>query len=190
MSVSMREKREQMRIDGILDAAQEVFLEKGYYGASVNDIAERAVVSKSTIYQYFDSKESILNAMLARGYRVLTRHVRDCTDGIGDVRLRLFTLIHAELEFFERRRDFFQMLLVEKLDVETGASNDIVPAYHEHLLFLEQEITWFSVNGLFRNVAPEDAAYMIFATMRAFATRCRKSLRGSAPSGRPATGSV
>jgi len=47
----------------ILEAATEVFSQKGYAGASVADIAARADVGKGTIYEYFDSKEDLFFAV-------------------------------------------------------------------------------------------------------------------------------
>lgn len=169
--LSIKERREKKRTNEILDAAQEVFLEKGFYGATVNDIAERALVSKFTIYQYFGGKDSILNEILARGYSILTRVVEKHIKGIKGPQKRLFALIHAELEFFEKRKDFFGMLLVEKLDFESEVKNDILPSYQEHLSFIEKELRAGVKQGAIRRVDAEDAACMVFATMRAFAIR-------------------
>lgn len=54
----MRVKSEAKR-NGIVDAAMEVFLEKGYVAASMSDIARRAGGSKATLYSYFASKEEL-----------------------------------------------------------------------------------------------------------------------------------
>lgn len=48
----------------ILEAAWDVFRRLGYDGASMNDIADAAKVSKPTLYVYFDSKEGLFAAML------------------------------------------------------------------------------------------------------------------------------
>ncbi len=54
----------------ILDAAQALFLEKGY-GASVDEIAERAGVVKQTVYSRFRSKEDLFAACVrAAAWRV------------------------------------------------------------------------------------------------------------------------
>ncbi len=47
----------------ILDAALEVFGEKGFHGASVPDLASYAGVGAGTIYRYFDSKEALVNVL-------------------------------------------------------------------------------------------------------------------------------
>ena len=49
----------------ILDAAQRVFLKRGYQGASLDEIAEVAPASKPTIYAHFDGKEALFEAVVA-----------------------------------------------------------------------------------------------------------------------------
>jgi AcrR family transcriptional regulator len=48
----------------ILTASTQLFAEKGFIGASISDIAEIVGVSKSSIYHYFPSKESILHDLI------------------------------------------------------------------------------------------------------------------------------
>jgi AcrR family transcriptional regulator len=50
----------------ILKAAQETFLEKGFEGASINDIADRAQINKSLIYHHFESKENLWRTIKTR----------------------------------------------------------------------------------------------------------------------------
>ncbi len=49
----------------ILDAATKVFLEKGYLGASMDEIAELAAVSKQTVYAHFSTKEALFIAIVS-----------------------------------------------------------------------------------------------------------------------------
>src|ERR1700741_2714508 len=56
----------------ILDAAQRVFLKKGYQGASLDEIAETAPASKPTIYAHFPGKEALFEAVVARVIEGLT----------------------------------------------------------------------------------------------------------------------
>lgn len=169
--LSIKEKREQKRINEILDAALEEFTEKGFHGATVNDIADRALISKFTLYKHFDAKDAILNAILSRGYEILTGSVTKRINDVNDPRQRLMGIIRAEFEFFENRKSFFQMLLLEKLDFESEVKNNVLSSYQKHILFIENEIQNGIKKGSFRFVNAEDAACMLFATLRAFALR-------------------
>jgi len=56
----------------ILDAAQRVFLKRGYQSASLDEIAETAPASKPTIYAHFPGKEALFEAVVARVVEGLT----------------------------------------------------------------------------------------------------------------------
>src|SRR5688572_24113470 len=49
--------------EAILAAALELFVERGFWGTAVPEIAERAGVGAGTIYRYFESKEALVNAI-------------------------------------------------------------------------------------------------------------------------------
>ncbi len=56
----------------ILDAAQRVFLKRGYQSASLDEIAQTAPASKPTIYAHFPGKEALFEAVVARVIEGLT----------------------------------------------------------------------------------------------------------------------
>ena len=58
----------------ILAAALELFVERGFYGTAVPEIAERAGVGAGTIYRYFESKEALVNE-LYREHKLRFEHV-------------------------------------------------------------------------------------------------------------------
>jgi TetR/AcrR family transcriptional regulator, repressor of fatR-cypB operon len=51
------------RRESIMKAALESFVERGFYGTSIPEIASRAEIAAGTIYHYFDSKEALVNAL-------------------------------------------------------------------------------------------------------------------------------
>ena len=53
------ESRSDRKRKALLLAATEVFLDKGYDGASMDDVAAKAAVSKPTVYKYFSDKEKL-----------------------------------------------------------------------------------------------------------------------------------
>ncbi|MFC6636812.1 helix-turn-helix domain-containing protein [Sulfitobacter sediminilitoris] len=63
--LSRRERNRLERQNRILDAAIKVFAEAGFPGASMDEIARQAGLSKPTLYQYFTSKEALFEAMMA-----------------------------------------------------------------------------------------------------------------------------
>ncbi|HET8729134.1 MAG TPA: TetR/AcrR family transcriptional regulator [Alphaproteobacteria bacterium] len=59
-------RRAEARPDEVLDAALELFIEKGFAATRVEDIARRAGLSKGTVYLYFPSKEAVIEGLVRR----------------------------------------------------------------------------------------------------------------------------
>ncbi|MCX5744686.1 MAG: TetR/AcrR family transcriptional regulator [Proteobacteria bacterium] len=59
---ALAEKKSDKR-EAILDAALDLFVERGFHGTAVPEIADRAAVGAGTIYRYFESKEALVNAI-------------------------------------------------------------------------------------------------------------------------------
>ena len=59
-----RERRKEARPGELLDAALELFVEKGFAATRVEEVAARAGVSKGTLFLYFQSKEELLKAVV------------------------------------------------------------------------------------------------------------------------------
>ena len=81
------------RKDQILDAASEVFIERGFQKARMDDIAQEAELSKGALYWYFKSKDEIVLGIYDR---VFSREARDLealvsAEGCASDRLILYT---------------------------------------------------------------------------------------------------
>jgi AcrR family transcriptional regulator len=61
------ERRKESRPAELLEAALDLFAEKGYAATRLDDVAQRAGVSKGTLYLYFDSKENLFKAVVRQG---------------------------------------------------------------------------------------------------------------------------
>jgi len=59
-------KKAQERRNEILDAAEELFNQKGFDGTSTNDILEKVGIARGTLYYHFKSKEDIMDALIDR----------------------------------------------------------------------------------------------------------------------------
>lgn len=87
------ERRKQARSGELLDAALELFVDKGYAATRLEDVAARAGVSKGTLYLYFADKEELLEAVV-RGNLVplleAFRHEIEQSDATSSGLLALF----------------------------------------------------------------------------------------------------
>jgi AcrR family transcriptional regulator len=92
----------------ILEAARQNFVKRGVAATTVDAVAKAAGVAKGTVYLYFDSKDAILRDILTQDLQ----EFQDCTLSAirrpGSARARVDAYLRAALEFFERKRDFFE----------------------------------------------------------------------------------
>jgi AcrR family transcriptional regulator len=73
-TISQRQRRKDARPLELLDAALELFVEKGFAAARAEEVAQRAGVSKGTLYLYYPSKEELFKAVIVRN---LTSRIAD-----------------------------------------------------------------------------------------------------------------
>jgi AcrR family transcriptional regulator len=97
----------------ILEVAGRVFAARGYHGASMDEIAAQAGITKPLVYAYFGSKEELYVAYIERAGRQLLARMREATDRDAPPleRLRAGTL--EFLRFVEERRDGWRVLYSE-----------------------------------------------------------------------------
>jgi AcrR family transcriptional regulator len=86
----------------IMDGARHAFLANGFDGASMNDIARTAGVSKGTLYVYFDSKEQLFEALIREERSQQAERLCNFTNENPDVRDVLFNFGRRLLEMMTR----------------------------------------------------------------------------------------
>jgi AcrR family transcriptional regulator len=75
MSPRTKQQYEEIRKSSkgkIMSVALKLFVEKGYHASSISQIAAKAKVSKGLMYNYFDSKEKLLEEIILEGFNALT----------------------------------------------------------------------------------------------------------------------
>jgi AcrR family transcriptional regulator len=86
----------------LLAAAQEVFVANGYHAAAMDDIAERAGVSKPVLYQHFPGKLDLYIALLDTQAEALAGAVIDALAGTSDNQARIHAVLSAYFAFVDR----------------------------------------------------------------------------------------
>jgi len=99
------ERREQL-----LEIARRLFAERGFDGASVEEIAARAEVSKPVVYEHFGGKEGIYAVVVDREVRQLLEMMRDALTA-GHPRELLEQAAFALLDYVEQSSDGFRILV-------------------------------------------------------------------------------
>jgi AcrR family transcriptional regulator len=136
------ERRPEARVPELLEAALHVFAESGYRRTRLDDVANRAGVTKGTIYHYVDTKESLLLAVIehyqaiafGRIEEVLRDQSLDESARLGMVVRRTFVASH------EGRRPLLALLI-------RGIATE-VPRVHERWLRDGPVRLWTVIAGI------------------------------------------
>jgi AcrR family transcriptional regulator len=98
--VALRSRRKPMprrRAPEIIDAAARVFAERGFHGASTQDIADVLGIRQASLYYYFASKEAALELVCLRGVEGFFESATAIAKGTGNCANRLSRLIDSHL---------------------------------------------------------------------------------------------
>ena len=114
----------------LLAAAQEVFVANGYHAAAMDDIAERAGVSKPVLYQHFPGKLELYLALLDTHCDAIIAKVRSAMLSTTDNRERVRGAVRAYFEFVDHESEAFRLVF------ESDLRND--PQVRERVERVEQ----------------------------------------------------
>lgn len=117
MGISERKERErQQRVNDIIDAAEQVFFEKGVDVATMDHIAEKAELSKGTLYLYFKNKSDLQVAIHARGLKILEQLIEEAVDVDQSGLEQLKSISQAYFRFSTDYENYFgSVIMFDKL---------------------------------------------------------------------------
>ncbi|MBC7460284.1 MAG: TetR/AcrR family transcriptional regulator [Thermoleophilia bacterium] len=110
------ERREQL-----LDVGGSIFAEKGYDASSVEEIAQKAGVTKPVVYEHFGGKEGLYAVIVDREMREVLERITRALEPSGAF-ARLEAAAEAFLRYIEERPDGFRVLLRDAPLVTGGAT--------------------------------------------------------------------
>ncbi|MCX7709284.1 MAG: TetR/AcrR family transcriptional regulator [Clostridia bacterium] len=93
----------------ILNCALELFASHGYDAVGVQEVAEKARVTKPTLYHYFGSKKGLLEAALNENFVHMEEKIRKAAQYNGDLPLTLHRLVAAYFSFASNHPLFYRM---------------------------------------------------------------------------------
>ena len=162
-----RRRRKAERPQEILEAAFAEFSRNGYASTTLEQIAERAGVTKGTIYVYFENKEHLFISMVREFTKAATETVHglfETHDGsTADLLRAQFSYIYQHIVEDKRRREVVRMLIAEAPRFPALADR-----YHEEILrpcldMLRQAIQRGVDRGEIRQSAIVDSPQVVMA---------------------------
>jgi AcrR family transcriptional regulator len=148
----------------IIAAALELFANKGYHSTSISSIAEQAGISKGLIYNYFDSKKSILLAIfddaMQVGDEILARY-----KGLKDPYEIMRRMTEDTFDFLRIKKQYGQLLtaislqpgvadeLNEFIDIAFKKNTGIITALYKQIGHKDPYISGLMLSAVFDGVS-------------------------------------
>jgi AcrR family transcriptional regulator len=124
----------------LLEAAREVFVAKGYYAAAVDDIAERAGVSKPVVYQHFPGKLELYLALIDDSAATLVAAVRNALASTSDNHERVEATMSAYIAFVDDDGGAFRLVFESDLIHEPVVRERVELVQHECAVLISDVI--------------------------------------------------
>ena len=99
----------------LLRAAQDVFVAQGFHAAAMDDIADRAGVSKPVLYQHFPGKRELYLALLEEHVSELADRVAEAMGATDDNRERVDAAVGAYFDFIDAEGEAFRLVFESDL---------------------------------------------------------------------------
>jgi AcrR family transcriptional regulator len=148
-----RERRAQL-----LSSALEIFVAQGYHAAAMDDIAERAGVSKPVLYQHFPGKLELYLALLDNACDQIIDNCRLALDSTHDNKLRVGATVDAFFEYVALDTGAFRLVF------ESDLTNE--PAVREHVERVTTECAALIAHVIRDDTGlPDDASYLLAVSL-------------------------
>jgi AcrR family transcriptional regulator len=124
----------------LLDAALEVFVSRGYHAAAMDEIAERAGVSKPVLYQHFPGKLELYLALLDESVDILVETVREALGSTTDNKQRVAATFGAYFEFVGGEGQAYRLVFESDLSNESAVRDRLERAQRECAELISQVV--------------------------------------------------
>jgi AcrR family transcriptional regulator len=143
--------RTRRRAAEIIDAAARVFAERGYHGASTQDIADVLGIRQASLYYYFTSKEDALEQVCMLGVEGFVERAAAIAAGPGSPGDHVRALVASHLAPLEDRRDYMRVFLRDRSHLPDVSRRRVGRLSRRLERIIEAEFAAGVASGEFRN---------------------------------------
>lgn len=163
--IPLTEEEQERRRHEIFAASSHLFLDKGFNETSMREIAEAAGIGKSTLYDYFRSKDDILVSYFEHELGDITDMAKEIIQQDLGVTEKLRNIMQMHLEYLVDNKNIFLKLTMESQRLALQSQQRIQTARHAYQDMLRDLIEEGISLGEFRPVNPLLAARSIFTLL-------------------------
>jgi AcrR family transcriptional regulator len=160
--IPLTEEEQQRRRHEIFDASSHLFLDKGFTETSMREIAEAAGIGKSTLYDYFKSKDEILVSYFESEIQKITERAQEIIRQKLDISEKLRQIMQKHLEYLVDNKNFYLKLSIASQTLPLGSQQQIQAKRHAYQDMLRELIEEGIRRGELRPINPLLAARSVF----------------------------
>lgn len=162
--VTRKERERAFRRNEILLAARDVFAQQGFTNATLDEIAEKAEFGKGTIYNYFQSKDELFEAVIIDGYESILRTAEVEIEGAnGDIRSTYLRVAKEILGLLMSDAGIFMLFMREFHKPVT--QNKLLEHYPKLVSVLERPLILAIERGEVKKCQSSDITAMFISSM-------------------------
>ena len=152
-----REKLENRKI--ILESAKQVFAQKGFHAATMEEISELAEFSKGAIYNYFENKETLFVELINEKLNDIIKIIKENVPKMENPEAKIIKMTELILNFFEDEKETFRIIQTVRFKYDSGEKNKLHNTIHqkyvEYYNFIINVIKEGISAGLLKNIDPQ-----------------------------------
>lgn len=164
-----REKKAEFNKSIILNAAEELFQEKGFENTKIDEIAAKAEVSKATIYSYFNCKEELLDRLLHNALQAIIEQIKLCLKKELNRGEYFMEICNIFVNFYKNNRVCFLRML-QPLDIKyenqpTLLYEQILQDSNEINKLIYSAMKKYNVTKFINGKHPDKGAFLIWTSV-------------------------
>jgi AcrR family transcriptional regulator len=171
MRTVLQQTRSSERHQRILDAALQVFSQRGYRDASVDDIADTAETSKGGVYFHFPNKEAIFLALLHRTTTRLLEKIEEAVAAADDPLAKADAALLTVLRVFTKHRALARLFMVEALGAGREFHQRMAAVRNDFTMIIKRHLDTAVEEGVIEPIDTEIAARAWFGSLNEVLTQ-------------------
>ena len=164
-ALSLKEKQRKERETLILQAAEEVLLEKGYHAMSMDEIAARVGVAKGTLYLHFARKDDLVYRLFEDDMERILRLIERVSTMEGDARTKLASIFEALYESFFDQHGQLLYTLYNSIEVNDALREKQHGVMRQLADFVANLLDQGKADGVFNTDIPTEVMVRVLFSM-------------------------
>ncbi len=147
--------------EDILSAAGKLFAAFGYHETSMAKIAEKAHISKGTLYWYFSGKEELFEELITTGFNIFFTNIKNIVEKEVTADRMLYSYIKTKINFLEKHKEIAKVA-AKNMEIISPKMKEKAREKHEEMIgLIKYIIEKGKKEKTFRDIDPIDTAVLI-----------------------------